>query len=350
MKVVKVLGGLVSVTAFLAFVSPADAQVREKIIEGANREGRVKLGISTRWEEAGKPAAKKLVEAFQSLYPFIKVDYERVGGSRERERVLSELAAGRISYDVTALSETQVPTAQSAKVVELVDWRALGVLPSLIHPAGFSVTPHTQIYGIAYNRKLIPDSVGAKLAWEDCANPKWRKKVAMDTRPRHLEIFWQPRVWGREKTLKHARQLAGNETIFERDRNQTMAKLILGEYPIVCGAFYSHYYEEVRGGRGAQLGFTPGEIVAIGPGSLAYVPRGAPHPNAAKLWILWWVSEEGQRVQDEVEGNASPHYPWSQAAKMIKGKKVFWYEPEWITKADEILKEILQAVGLPIVR
>jgi ABC-type Fe3+ transport system substrate-binding protein len=349
MRVGKVIGALIAVAVCFTGVSPA-AQTREQIIEGAKREARVKLGITTRWEEAGKPAAKRLIEVFGRLYPFIRVEYERVGGSRERERVLSELAAGKVSYDVTVLSETQVSTAQQLNIVEMVDWRGLGVYPPVIHPAGFSVTPHTQIYGITYNRKLIPESVGANLTWEDCASPKWRKKVAMDMRPRHLEIFWQPHVWGREKTLKHARDLAANQTIFERDRNATITKLMLGEYPIVCGSFYSHYYEEVRGGRGAHLGFTPGDIVASAPGSLAYVPRGAVQPNAAKLWLLWWVSEEGQKIQDEIEGNAHPSYPWSTQAKISKGKKVFGYEAEWMKKADDILKEILGAVGLPVVR
>lgn len=350
MRFVKFLRRFLWLVMLLAAFSPAAAQTREKIIEGAKKEGKVKIGISTRWEEAGKPAAKRLVEVFQSAYPFIKVEYERVGGSRERERVLTELAAGKISYDVTSISETQLTILQNSKLAELVDWRGLGVSPTLIHPAGFTVTPHTQVYGITYNRKLVPDSVGAKLTWEECANPKWRKKIAMDTRPRHLEIFWQPHVWGREKTLKHARELAANQTIFERDRNQTISKLILGEYPIVCGNFFSHYYEEARGGQADHLGFTPGDIVAIAPGSLVYIPRGAPHPNAAKLWTLWWVSEQGQKIQDEIEGNAHPLLPWSLQGKITKGKKIYWYEPEWMMKADEILKEILAAVGLPIVQ
>src|SRR5687767_13488750 len=71
----------------------------QKIIEGAKKEGKAKIGLTVRWEEAGKPAAKKIVETFHSRYPFVKVEYERVGGSRERERVLTELAAGKVPHD-----------------------------------------------------------------------------------------------------------------------------------------------------------------------------------------------------------------------------------------------------------
>lgn len=350
MKLKNSLGGFVSVCLLSLGPSSAWTQGLEKIVERAKKEGKVKVGITVRWEESGKPGAKKLVEVFQSRYPFLKVDYERVGGSRERERVLSELAAGRVSYDVTVLSETQVPTALQANVVERVDWRSFGVHPQHVHPDGFGVNYRSQMYGIAYNRKILPDALGTKLSWEDCADPKWKKKVAMDTRPRHLEILWQPHVWGRDKTLAHARKLAANETIFERDRTGTMTKLALGEYPIACGAFYSTYYEQARSGRRDHIGFHAAEPILLNLGDVVYIPRGAAHPNAARLWIVWSLNEEGQRLLDEVEGNGSPLFAGTQTAKIIKGKKVAWYEPRWRAKADEILKEILEAVGLPIVR
>src|ERR1043166_3511730 len=108
----------------LALAALAEAQSIDKIAEGAKKEGKIKVGITVRWQEGGKPAAKKIVELFQSRYPFAKVDNERVDGSRERELVLSELAAGKVSYDVTVLSETQVPVALKANVMEKIDWRS----------------------------------------------------------------------------------------------------------------------------------------------------------------------------------------------------------------------------------
>ena len=336
----------------LVFLSVASlgAQGLEKIIEAAKKEAKLKVGLTVRWEEGGKPGAKKFVEAFQSRYPFIKVEYERVGGSRERERVLTELAAGRSPYDVTVLSETQVPIALKANVTEKVDWKLLGVPSQHVHPEGFGVNYRSQLYGISYNRKLVPEEVGRKLTWEECAAPKWKKKVAMDSRPRHLEILWQPHVWGREKTLAHARQLAANQTIFERDRSGTMTQLALGEYAIDCGSFFSTYYEHGRAGRTEQIGFTLAEPIPINLGDVVFIPRGAASPNSAKLWIVWSLSQEGQKLLDEVEGNGSPLIPGTQTATLIKGKKTAWYEAQYRAKAEDILAEILEAIGLPVVR
>ncbi len=332
------------------FPTLAHAQGLDRAVQGAKKEGKVKLGLTVRWQEGGKPAAQKMVELFQSRYPFVKAEYERVGGSRERERVLSELAAGQVPYDVTVLSETQVPVAVKANVIEKIDWRSLGVMPQHVQDDGVGISYRSQLYGIAYNRKLIPDAVGAKLTWDDCASPQYRGKVAMDSRPRHLEMLWQPQVWGREKTLAHARRLAENGTKFEQDRTATITKLALGEYAIACGAFYSTYYEAVRAGENSQLAYRVAEPVPLSLGDVVFVPRGAPHPNAARVWVVWSMSEEGQKILDEVEGSGSPLVASTQAARLIKGKKVAWYEPQYRAKADEILKEILEAVGLPIVR
>ena len=319
MKIRGFIGALMG--AWLLSLAPVWAQGLEKLAEGAKKEGKIKVGLTVRWEEAGKPGAKKFVEVFQTRYPFLKVEYERVGGSRERERVLSELAAGKVSYDVTVLSETQVPTALRANVVEKVDWKSLGVTPTHVHPDGFGVNYRSQLYGIAYNRKLVTDDVGKKLTWEDCAAPKWKKKVAIDSRPRHLEILWQPHVWGREKTLAHARQLAANETIFERDRTGAMTKLALGEYAIDCGSFYSTYYEHTRSGKAEQIGFTLAEPIPVNLGDVVFIPRGAAHLNGAKLWIVWSLSEEGQKLSGRGRGkrqSADPRHPNGQTHQRKK--------------------------------
>ncbi|MGH7770448.1 MAG: hypothetical protein ACREQP_23595, partial [Candidatus Binatia bacterium] len=58
---------------FLFFPAMALAQGLERVAEGARKEGKVKVGITVRWQEGGKPAAKRMVEVFQTRYPFVKV-------------------------------------------------------------------------------------------------------------------------------------------------------------------------------------------------------------------------------------------------------------------------------------
>ncbi|HEY3304685.1 MAG TPA: extracellular solute-binding protein [Candidatus Binatia bacterium] len=346
----KVLWGFVLILCFAVSAWSQDKAALQKIIEGAKKEGGAKVGLTVRWEENGKPAAKKIVDVFHARYPAVKIEYERVGGSRERERVLTELAAGRVTYDVTAISATQVPISLKASVIEKVDWLSLGIHPKHVHPDGAGVLYRTQLFGITYNRKLIPDEVGQKLTWEDCVDPKWKKKIAMDNRPHYLELLYQPDAWGKEKTLAYARQLGANQTIFERSRSAAMTKLALGEYPIICGAAYPTYKERFLYAGDKHLGFVFPEPVPVPTGEVIFVPRGASRPNAGKLFIVWSLSDEGQKTLDEVEFDGSPLVPGTETAKLLKGKKVVWHDWKIQSRADEILKEILEATGLPIVR
>ena len=353
MTYARCIGGLILPLLVAGVLSPLWAQqdkALQKLIDGAKKENKVKIGLTMRWQEAGKPSGQKIVETFQARYPFVKVEYERVGGSRERERVLTELSAGKVPYDVTVLSGTQLDLVLKAKLAEPIDWRSLGVQQRHVHPDKFGVYYRSQLVGILYNRKLIPDEVGSKLTWEDCANPKWKKKVAMDNRPRYLEIFYQPHVWGKEKTLAHARQLGANGTIFERSRSAAVSKLTLGEYPIICGANYSHYREQIAYRGINHIGFTVAEPVPVPHGDIVFIPRGAASPESAKLWVVWSVTEEGQRVLDAVEFDGSPFIAGTEPNKILKGRKTASYDPQWESKAEDLLKEILEAIGLPVVQ
>jgi len=78
MSLPAIIGAIIG--ASLLSVSPLWAQSLDKIVEGAKKEGKLKVGLTVRWEEGGKPGAKKFVEVFQTRYPFLKVEYERVGG------------------------------------------------------------------------------------------------------------------------------------------------------------------------------------------------------------------------------------------------------------------------------
>ena len=128
-----------------------------------------------------------------------------------------------------------MPTAVKTNIVEPVDWRALGIKEQDIGPQGVGVHYVLAAFGIVYNRKRVPDAVGEKLTWEDCVDPKWIGQLAMNDGPIHLEILWQPNVWGRDKTLAYVRRLAANKTVLGTGGEEIVDKVTLGEYAFSCG-------------------------------------------------------------------------------------------------------------------
>ena len=113
----------------------------------------------------------------------MKAKLKRIGGFRERERILAEMTTGLIKYDVVTISDTMADTVLKAKLARMIKWEKFGLPKTLIHPKNLGLSLRTQVYGIAYNRELVPDKVARTFTWETCTDPKWQGKAAMDDRP-----------------------------------------------------------------------------------------------------------------------------------------------------------------------
>src|SRR3990172_6848946 len=117
--------GVLTALPFPAF--SAQSNPLAPYIEGAKKEGSVNLGLTLRAKSHGKPAGELYLAAFQKRYPFLKVNFKRVGGAQERERILTEMTSGISRFDVVSVSETMISTLVDAKLVRVVEWEKLGV-------------------------------------------------------------------------------------------------------------------------------------------------------------------------------------------------------------------------------
>jgi ABC-type Fe3+ transport system substrate-binding protein len=79
------------------------------------------------------------------------------------------------------------------------------------------------------------------------------------------------------------------------------------------------------------------------------IPKGAPHSNAAVLYIAWLVSPEGQKVYEEAEGRALPYEGLgTEMSKMLAGKQLAvlgWGDTERALKHDEIEDKLMTLLG-----
>ncbi|HEX9741248.1 MAG TPA: PotD/PotF family extracellular solute-binding protein [Nitrospiraceae bacterium] len=330
--------------------SPVNSQTMEQIVEGAKKEGEVRITITVRTKEGNIVAAPRLIEAFQKRYPFVKVHHTRVGGSREREKIFTELVSGMVSYDVATLGLTSVPDGIRADIFHKVDWKGFGVDPNRFHPASVGVKYRLQLYGLSYNMDKMSKAEAEKLTWESCADPRYRGKVAYNVRPRHLEILYQDDGWGEKATLEHARRVKANKPIFEKDRTGMQSRLSDGAYVFICGQYWSTF-QRARLGEGVKnVGFVVPEPALISGGDLVFVPKGAKNPNAAILWILWSTSDEGMNLLDEVQFSGDPAVPGASAHHLVKNKKVIRGSWEYQARASKILRAILSEMGVPVAR
>ncbi|HEY7322151.1 MAG TPA: extracellular solute-binding protein [Candidatus Binatia bacterium] len=335
--------GTLAVTTTMATAAPLD-----QYIEGAKKEGSVRVGITIRPKVQGKVAGQKYLDAFQKRYPFVKVNFKRIGGARERNRLISEMSGGVVNFDVATVSDTMVPTIVDAKLIQTVDWAKLGVPDALRHPRNIGVSLRTPVFGIGYNRDLVPDDVAKTFTWETCTDPKWKGKTASDDRPQHLKVLYF--VWGKEKTLDYAKRWAANKPAMEPSRSTGAQKLASGAYSLICGMPRRQAKDlQVYGGV-KSIGIVFPEPIPVGVGDLIFVTAKAKSPNAATLFIAWTTTKEAQNVLDDVDFSGHPSFEGNDINDIIKGKKVAYESWENSDKSDEVLAEILQAMGFPVVR
>ncbi len=68
------------------------------------------------------------------------------------------------------------------------------------------------------------------------------------------------------------------------------------------------------------------------------------------LFVAWTATQEAQTILDDVDFSGHPAFEGSEVSRVTKGKKIVSGSWEYLPKSDDILAEILQAMGFPVVR
>jgi len=273
----------------------------EKTLEAAKKEGQVVVYIS------GYDA---ILPDFEKEYPEIKVVAVTGRGNQLGPRLLAERRAEKYLADVSSSGAN--PNYQQYYLGKALDpIKPALVLPEVTDESKWYLKRHqysdpegqyvfnyvgSATYGsISYNTKLV-DAREFKSYW-DLLNPKWRGKIAIrDIREagpgagNTRFFYYQP-----ELGPAFIKKLFGemDATLF-RDFRQGPDWLAAGKYSICffCDADALKQQGLPVDTFGPRV-FKEGGGLVQQFGTLALLNR-APHPNAAKVFINWLLSRNGQ--------------------------------------------------------
>jgi iron(III) transport system substrate-binding protein len=268
-------------------ISHASAQSEEELIRGAKKEAKVMFWSSMRIEDS-----KMLTAGFEAKYPFVKVEIFRAGGEQIVNRAIAEQVSGNTTYDVV--------NAFALKVLQKRGMLQPYAAPEAVHYlAGYKdaqnywVSLYSGYNVIGFNTKLVPRAEAPK-NWEDLLNPRWKGKMAMDNE----EYFWHAgmlRYWGQEKGKQYMEALNQQGLQFRSGGHGLLSDLMsVGEFPIVV-VVYPDQIEQMKA-KGQQVDWaktTDPILVNLAPVGIA---AKAAHPNAAKLFMNYSISKEGQEI------------------------------------------------------
>ena len=278
---------LVVALAVLTAAMPALANEIDKgLIEAAKKEG--KLVFYTSYVTPAMHAAVK--DGFEKSFG-IPVDLLNVRASEMNERVRTEQAAGRYLGDVVQHGQASITRFDQAGNVQ--DMGAVSAANGLID--GMPAQPRQigsfiAAYAISVNANLVTPAEQPN-GWLDLLNPKWKGKILAD----------DMRAAGGGNTIFSAtyasfgedfhKNLAANDITLSRDVGEAERRVARGEYPI----YMSQISSDLTGLRGLPLRLVvPVEGLPYVRLDLAML-KNAPHPNAARLFIEYYLGLENQK-------------------------------------------------------
>jgi iron(III) transport system substrate-binding protein len=317
----------------------------DQLYAAAKPEGQVVFGGAIKEEHVGKLAA-----AFEKRFPGIAIKYTRRSTEPMVQLVEADRRANRVSFDLLNLTEPGdvVRWSKQGFLAKVPVPEAGEMLPETVDPNGYyiamSVTPMLGIYS---TKRLKPGEAPKSLK-ELVTDPKWKGAVAISRPVRggtsSGALMNVVNAVGRDflKTVKDRDILLtlGNEA--------AIASVISGERSISWGVSGYRAIEAKAEGSPIELivwdeGLALAQFIGV-------VPEKAPHPNAARLLLRWFMTPEGQ---DLLVKNANLYSPRKDVSATPLGQpplsqiKINYFSNEKIVGEGHALAvEFDKAVGL----
>jgi iron(III) transport system substrate-binding protein len=285
----------------------------ERTVQAAEKEGQLTVYI-------GGYGAIIDAGVFQKAYPRIKITHITGAGTDLTQRISAERRAGKYVADVyNGGGNSLFQVLYRGKMLDPIK-------PALILPEVMDVTKwwegkhkyadkegqYILVYegnvsaggGAGYNRQFL-DPREYKSYW-DFLTPKLKGKIlSIDIRRvRGAGIPWQFLYYHPDLGPKYLRRLFGEmEVTLTADLRQAVDWLSTGKFalgmPLQGGTVYKAKNQGLPVDQFDPYHFKEGVNLSSAFGSLALMNR-APHPNAAKVFINWLLSREGQTLFQRV--------------------------------------------------
>lgn len=318
-----------------------ELNIPKEWIEGAKKEGKVKV--------RGTPARPKeinsIIAPFRERYPFIEVDF--FGANRQGRTVKTLMAykSGRFLADaVFSVGAFVTEFERAGGLVDLRPLPAFGSVPKGLKSPTGTWTGISKLYWcISYNTRMVKQEDLPKV-WEDLlTSPLWRNgNFALGNRPN----LWLGSLWmtkGEKWAKKYMTRLFSE--VKPQLRKEGMSALVqliaAGEFHAAAPSNYRRTYQMVL--EGAPVGYFCPEPAPASTEE-AVLLKGSPNSNAAKVFLNWLLSKEGQ-ISRYAGGLWGPvHKDLSRKeflpfADQILGKKLAFRDP---ARIDEVMPPLFE--------
>lgn len=279
---------LAFVAALLFFVPQASGQ-NIKLVEAAKKEGKVVV-----YGSLESDTVETVSKAFQKKTG-IGMEYWRASATKVMDRALTEYRAGKPLFDVILTNDNPLQIMHKEGIFAKYDSPSAKDFPKDAIDPNLGPRYRNVIIGVVYNKGIIKPADAPK-SLEDLLKPQYKGKLVMPDPTQHTTTTqWVAslhKLMGKEKADKYIRDLAAMKPILVESLLPAAERVTTGETPI---AITYVKYAFIFGQKGAPMDYVRlGKM--LGDGHYVPLSNKAPHPNAGKAFIDYFLGEESMTV------------------------------------------------------
>jgi ABC-type Fe3+ transport system substrate-binding protein len=308
----------------LAAAETASRPTEAQLYEAAKKEGKIV------WYEGGPLDAMSLVAAeFEKKYPGVHVEVQRFPGVALYQRFMQEEDAGQYIADVMQLTD-------QPSMKDLIDNDHIAEWPvpthdrfaEQYHIKDFAYAPVEVSNVIAYNpKKVSPEEVTLLASgWKSILDPRFKGRYSVIDQNcgscyGPISLFFDPKYVS-EYGADFLNQVVADKPPVYRDVTMGVDRIVAGEQDITYWVSDTSPYGQWLSG--APVAWVYPNPTPEWPVHWLAIAKQAPHPNAARLFQDWQMSEDGANAYQMKAGLMTSIGGFPDSRPVTKQS---WYKP-----------------------
>ena len=260
-----------------------------KLIEAAKKEGKV-----VAYGSLESDTMDSILQAFQKKFG-VEVEYWRASATKVMDRAMSEFRAGKPLADVIVTADNVMRLMQQQGFFQKYESPTNSDFPKDVIDAALGPRYRNVVIGVVYNKSALKPAEFPK-SLEDLAKPQYKGKIVMPDPTQHTTTTqWLAslyKIMGKEKSEKFMRDLAANKPVWVESLLPAAERVASGEFPI---AITYVKYAYIHGKKGAPVDYVRAAKL-IGDGSYIALGNKAPHVNAGKAFIDYFLDDDSMNM------------------------------------------------------
>ena len=309
-----------------------------EFVEGAKKEK--KLAFYTTMD---LPQTIEIVRDFAQKYPFLDLELHPLEAETLVKRIQNEARSGLSAWDVLLGGGGSFqPLLEANLIISYHSPQRQAVSDGLNDSEGYWSGYYINPYVLGYNTTSVKEDEIPK-KYDELLEPRWKgSRIAIDSTAHGL-LRGLAIAWGEDKAVAYLKRLAGQQPVMARASITAVDSLHTGNVSMVIARapVIQGYKKKLQ---------SPIDWIFLGPVvaqiDAVMVSAQSPHPNAARLFVDFVLSKEGQHALAGIQQIPVRRDMEPRSKTISQGHKWFVERPDKHVNFRETVKLFREIFGL----